>query len=193
MRMTLQAGSYLSPKLAAGEQAAKGGGGVFAIEPVPGGEFLILWGGKIIDYAHLRSLPEAIQRHSLQVDEDLYQVPLSAPGPADYVNHSCNPNAGFRGQIALVALRDIKEGEEICIDYAMCDGSPYDQFDCQCGEPNCRGRVTGEDWSRPELMARYKGYFSPYLQLRIDQLVSRSISPITSTDRPSGDGSMAKK
>ena len=31
----------------------------------------------------------------------------------DFFNHSCNPNAGFRGQIFLVAMRDIDVNEEI--------------------------------------------------------------------------------
>ena len=67
-------------------------------------------------------------------------------------------------------MRDIEAGEEICLDYAMCDGSNYDEFDCQCGSPNCHGRVTGEDRKRPELWERYGGYFSPYLQRRIAAL-----------------------
>lgn len=65
---------------------------------------------------------------------------------------------------------DIAPGEEICLDYAMCDGSAYDEFECGCGSPNCRGYVSGDDWKRPELWERYKGYFSPYLQRRIDRL-----------------------
>jgi hypothetical protein len=74
------------------------------------------------------------------------------------------------GQIVVVAMRPIMPGEEICFDYAMTDGSPYDEFDCACGSPTCRGRVSGDDWRRPELWARYQGYFSPYLQRRIENL-----------------------
>src|SRR5262249_55358196 len=50
----------------------------------------------------------------------------------------------------------------------MSDGTPYDQFPCGCGATTCRGHVTGDDWARPELWERYRGYFSPYLQRRID-------------------------
>lgn len=39
---------------------------------------------------------------------------------------------------------------------------------CRCGTPACRGRVTGQDWRRPELHERYRGDFPPYLQRRID-------------------------
>jgi hypothetical protein len=117
----------------------------------------------------LNQLPFEIRRLTLQIDEDLYIV-TSQEGPADWVNHSCEPNAGLSGQIVLVAMRDIAPGEEICFDYAMSDGSPYDEFDCNCGSTHCRGRVTGSDWRRQELIDRYKGYFSPYLQQRINRL-----------------------
>jgi hypothetical protein len=67
-------------------------------------------------------------------------------------------------------MRNIAQGEEICFDYAMSDGSPYDEFDCACDAPNCRGRITGEDWRRPELQRKYANWFSPYLRRRIEQL-----------------------
>jgi len=65
-------------------------------------------------------------------------------------------------------MRDIKIGEEVCFDYAMCDTMPYDEFDCGCGQPNCRRQVGGDDWQKPELQKRYAGYFSPHVQRRID-------------------------
>ena len=86
------------------------------------------------------------------------------------VNHSCSPNCGMSGQTLVVAMRDIAPGEELTYDYAMSDGSPYDEFECHCGRPECRGKVTGSDWMRPELQVRYRGYFSPYLARRISQL-----------------------
>jgi hypothetical protein len=151
---------------------------VFAREPVAQGELLAVWAGDIINYRQLLRLPEKLRPYIVQVEEGLYQVSTRPTGPADYVNHSCRPNAGMSGQIALVAMRDIEPGEEVCIDYAMCDGTPYDQFVCQCGEPECRGMVTGSDWSRTELWERYRGYFSPYLQRRIDSLLVQGVPPM---------------
>jgi len=168
--MPKPAHSYLSPKLEARQNPAKGGKGIFALQAIEPGELLIVWDGIIVPYERLIHLPAAVLSHSVQVEEGLYQVLERGPEPADYLNHSCNPNAGMNGQIAVVAMRGIHQGEEICIDYAMVDGSPYDQFECQCGEPECRGAVTGEDWARPELWERYRGYFSPYLQRRIETL-----------------------
>ena len=162
--------SYLSPKLEARRNPGKGGDGVFARQEIDSGELLAVWDGIIVPYERLIRLPRAVRQHSVQVEESLYQAPNRAPEPVDYINHSCNPNAGMSGQIAVVAMREIAPGEEICIDYAMVDGSPYDEFECHCGEPECRGAVTGDDWTLPDLWERYRGYFSPYLQRRIETL-----------------------
>lgn len=161
---------YFSAKLAVQHDADKGGYGVYAVTAIPAGELLIIWGGDIVTGEQLHQLPAYQQNHGIQIEENIYQVPTVENDPADLVNHSCDPNAGLNGQIALVAMRPIAAGEEVTFDYAMSDGSPYDEFVCSCGGPTCRGQITGEDWRRPELQKRYAGYFSPYLQRRIDQL-----------------------
>ena len=168
--MSKQQAAYLSPKLEAHLHPDKGGWGVYVREWVWAGELLTVWSGEIVTGDQLARLSAISQRYSVQVEEDLYLVTTRPPEPADMVNHCCDPNAGLSGQIALVALRDIRPGEEVCFDYAMTDGTPYDEFNCACGAPHCRGRVTGNDWARPELWTRYAGHFSPYLQRRIDQL-----------------------
>ncbi len=165
--------SYLSPKITLCPKPEKGGYGLLAGQAIPAGELLAVWGGRIITREELSQLGDILQRHSIQVEEDLFQVNDVEDELSDYVNHSCDPNAGLSGQIALVARRDIAAGEEICFDYAMSDGSPYDEFECHCGARNCRKIITGNDWKNPELWERYQGYFSPYLQRRIDRLNSK--------------------
>jgi hypothetical protein len=77
----------------------------------------------------------------------------------------------------------IEPGEEINFDYAMCDGTPYDEFECECGCENCRGRITGSDWARPELWEKYDGYFMPYLARRIEALKAKIRVPAWVTTR----------
>jgi uncharacterized protein len=165
----VKASCYSSPKLKGRDIPEKGFKGLFATEKISAGELLTLYMGDLIDRAILDTLPSADQVHILQIEEDLYIKPIREE-EAHYVNHSCEPNAGMAGQISVIALRDIEAGEEICFDYAMCDGSPYDEFTCLCGSAQCRKTISGNDWQRPELWERYKGYFSPYLQRRIDKL-----------------------
>lgn len=162
--------SYLSPKCQVVEAPEKGGHAVHCREPVAQGEVIAVWGGAIIGAGQLAGLPPQYREHTLQVEEGLFLASLVPDDAADYVNHSCDPNAGLSGQIVLVAMRAIAPGEEITFDYAMTDGEPYDEFACACGKPSCRRRVSGEDWRLPALWERYAGYFSPYLQRRIDRL-----------------------
>jgi hypothetical protein len=162
--------SYLTPKAEPRPHPAKGNYGVYACEPISKGELLVLWGGRIVAVEELDpKMPDFTQR-ILQIEETLYMEAPSPLEPSDYFNHSCDPNAGMSGQIGLVAMRDINPGEEICFDYAMCDGSSYDEFPCGCGTLNCRGFISGNDWNRPELREKYTGFFSPYLQRRIDAI-----------------------
>ena len=143
--------------------------GIFALRPIPKDELIAVWGGEVVNRETLDTLSSRMRQMSVQVEEGLYLVSMRE-GPGDYVNHSCDPNAGLNGQIAVVAIRDIAPGEQVTFDYAMSDGSDYDEFECACGAANCRGRVSGRDWRNPELWARYAGYFSPYLARRIERL-----------------------
>ena len=168
--------AYLTDKCEVQNRDVAGGKAVIAREPIGPGEVIAVWSGRIVTGQDLGALPPEIRMHTVQVEEDLYLASLRPDEAPDYINHSCDPNAGLDGQIAIVAMRTIHPGEEVTIDYAMCDGSPYDEFDCACGAPNCRGRVTGEDWRDPVLWERYRGYFSPYLQRRIAAL-QRELAP----------------
>ncbi len=83
-------------------------------------------------------------------------------------NHSCNPNHGVDGSIKLVAIRDISVGEELTIDYAFF-GTKFNSFKCTCGQKNCRGVITQEDWKLPVLQKKYYEYFSTYVKKKIAQ------------------------
>jgi len=95
--------------------------------------------------------------------------------PQHYVNHFCAPNAGFKGQIFMVAMRSILAGEEVTYDYAMVmhsnpESDTFFTMKCHCGQPNCRKIVTEDDWQIPELQHRYDGYFQWYLQEKINKI-----------------------
>ncbi len=165
--MSKQPSSYLSSKLEARPKADGSGNGIFSLEPIRKGELVAVFGGVVYEWDAFIHLPERDRSLCIQVEDRLFLVPRPI-GEGDYVNHSCNPNAGLSGQIGLVAMRDIKVGEEVCFDYAMSDTMPYDEFECGCGQPTCRGKVTGNDWQKPELQKRYAGFFSPHVQRKID-------------------------
>jgi len=149
------------------QEHSAAGRGVFATRRIAAGSLLSVWGGWIITTAELNRLRKIEQTYAVQVEEDLYLLtPRSRVAGADFINHSCDPNAGLEGSISLVALRDIEAGE-VCYDYAMADSNPHLGFDCTCGSPLCRHKVTGDDWRNLRLQQAYEGRFSPYLQRRV--------------------------
>lgn len=161
--------NWLTPK--ARTQSAGGKGmGSYATELILAGETVAVFGGSVADKITLGSLPSERVSRAMQIDENLYMVSGETADPGDFVNHSCAPNCGISGSILVVAMRDIPISEELCFDYAMSDGSDYDEFDCLCGADLCRGVVTGRDWRLPELHERYAGWFSPYLARKIEGL-----------------------
>jgi SET domain-containing protein len=164
--------SYLTPKAEVRDRPEIKGNGIFATTTIKQGELILIWSGYIVDRAGLEALTAREREMTAQVSDHHYQISPLPGEPADFINHCCDPNAGMAGEITVVARRTIEAGEEICIDYAMVDGNPYDDFECRCGLPECRERVTGDDWQRPELQQAYRGYFSPYLQRRIDTLTN---------------------
>lgn len=162
--MKLELHGYTSEKVV-GRTNANGDRCVVAGEPIGVGELVAVWGGSVVTREFIAKLVHA-GRTVVQIDEELF---LASEGSdaSDWINHSCDPNLGLRGQIVLIAIRPIAAGEELCFDYAMTDGSAYDEFDCRCGARWCRGRVTADDWQLASLQQRYGDYFSPYLARRI--------------------------
>ena len=165
--------AYLTEKCEVRNRDVAGGKAVFARELIEPGEVIAVWSGRLVSVEELDDLSKDIRRHTAQVEEGIYLASLNPDEAPDYINHSCEPNAGLNGQITIVAMHAIQPGDEVTIDYAMCDGSPYDEFDCACGSLICRGRVTGDDWRNPTLWERYAGHFSPYLERRIRALKRR--------------------
>lgn len=162
--------SYLTPKASIRQVGAAGLGSIVTAA-IPAGEAVAAFGGWVASAEQFAQLEASTQGLSIQIDDDLFLVaPVGSDG--DRVNHSCEPNCGMRGGNVVVAMRDIAVGEQLTFDYAMSDGSSYDEFECNCGAATCRGKVTGRDWMEPDLQRRYRGFFSPYLARRISMLVS---------------------
>lgn len=167
--------NWLTPKAHTVAFPGRGWGSV-ALEPIAAGEMVTAFGGELVTLATLRTLPQEHAVRSLQIEADLFLLSPEEPDPGDYVNHSCEPNCGMDGAVVLVAMRDIEPGEELTFDYAMCDVAPYSEFDCACRAATCRGEVRHDDWRRPELIERYRGYHSTYVAKCIAALEAESIS-----------------
>ena len=180
--------SFLSPKTAIRKSPIQGRG-LFARRPVAKGEIVAIKGGHVLDETGLIAVRDRIAVSYIQIDRGFY---IGARTPAEvarnklFINHSCDPNVGIRGQIVFVAMRAIRAGEELTYDWAMEEMSAAGPATrCTCGARRCRGLLTGRDWQRPELQARYRGYFSAYIQARIDR--DRGERPPLPPVPPNGD------
>jgi len=121
------------------KKSEKHGDGLFALKDFKKGESLYsLKKGKIVNYDEIQSLSEQEKRHLDQIGENEYEI-IESPGC--YINHSCEPNVEEKERVGY-ALKDIKKGEEITIDY---DKIAYLEkpFECHCGSKNRRGFVRG--------------------------------------------------
>lgn len=151
------------------------GKGVFATSPIKRGERVAIFGGDIMLIDEINNLPESLQDYPMQIEERFVigSREEREPENADYFNHSCDPNVGFKGQIFLVAMRDIEKDEEITFDYAMVLSQSVGSdivftMECHCGSRNCRKAISEEDWKRPEIQKKYHGFFSEYLSEKIE-------------------------
>jgi uncharacterized protein len=148
------------------------GKGVFATANIAKGEIVMIKGGHVVsrDFLNHEVIPK-LGPVEIQIATDLFIAPVTAEereGSMLYSNHSCDPNLGLRGNVVFVAFRDIAAGEELTHDWCMTDDDDY-ETQCTCGSDNCRRILTGKDWKRPDLQARYRGYFSTYLADKISE------------------------
>lgn len=164
--------SWVSPKLKEGKSPVEGGRGVFARTNIKKGEVLTVYGGYVFDIKKFKNLSEYLKDFPYHVSDKLLFGPIRNQeiGIGEFYNHSCEPNAGFRDCITLVAINNIKRGEEITFDYAMCMTSNILNLRCQCGKKNCRKKIRGSDWKIPALQKRYKEYFIPFITEKIKKL-----------------------
>lgn len=168
--------SWMNPKLEVRE-AGNFGKGVFAKKNIKKDERLAIFGGYIISREDEDNLPLKMRDFCLQISENHVIGPIKEGQIDDacYFNHCCDPNAGIKGQIFLVAIRNIKKGEYVTFDYGMVLHNSSNvkkqyRLKCECGSSICRKVVTVNDWKKKELQKKYNGYFQFYIQEKINNL-----------------------
>ena len=167
--------TWVSPKLVHGESKIHYDG-VFAVQPFKKGERLMEFGGALISRDEADEGPYRVRSIWAVGDNAYLAIPESdtAPSLDENLNHSCDANAWLDGDVVLVARRDIDAGEEITLDQGTWnfDETEYtvDAEDCTCGSPDCRVRLTENDWKLAAVQKRYRGHFHPLVQAMIEAL-----------------------
>ncbi len=115
-----------------------------------------------------------------------------------FTNHSCDPNdytenwnIDENGLVSydVVALKDIKEGDEITCDYTLFDYSchGHEISICMCGSTNCRGKMLGfHDLSIEDQLKALPDIFPPifpiFLQHHNLSFIGEVMLPVGSID-----------
>lgn len=119
-------------------------------------------------------LKGAVRRHINRTTRDAEQNPnwigigkdtwIVPDAPYMFLNHSCEPNLGVRGERDFVALRDIAPGEELTVDYSITEVDPHWSMTCRCGAHFCR-RTIGPIHTLPyDVFLRYLPYIGGYFR-----------------------------
>jgi hypothetical protein len=74
-----------------------------------------------------------------------------------YVNHGCRPNTFFDlDALNLVAVEDIRQGDELTFFYPSTEWEMVRPFDCFCNSENCLGRIEGAFSLDPAILKTYR-------------------------------------
>lgn len=114
-----------------------------------------------------------LRQYAYPITDEIWVMWSKYPRDWKPINHSCNPNAWLEN-MNLIARRSIGSGEQITIDYATFCHATMEEFECACGDPECRHIITGNDASLP-FMLRYQGHVSDYVKTRVAGLSLKSL------------------
>ncbi|HEV8081522.1 MAG TPA: SET domain-containing protein-lysine N-methyltransferase, partial [Chitinophagaceae bacterium] len=82
------------------------------------------------------------KKYAYPISDEVYILWDNDPQKWAPQNHSCEANTGYDG-LNLIALCDIKNEDELTLDYQELLDNKMDAFTCKCGSKNCRKKITG--------------------------------------------------
>jgi hypothetical protein len=144
------------------EKSELGGLGLFAEQDVRQGEAVLEFGGV------LERRRKGHDRYAMRIGNRLFLS--NSHGVDNYINHSCEPACFIDfDRLQLVAMRDVKAGEELTFHYCTSEYkiSPEFQFECRCGSENCVKVVKGFFHLSEKEKQRLAPVLSPFLHDRL--------------------------
>lgn len=130
------------------------GWGLFVLDDVKEGDFLIEYVGELITMEEFRRRIE--YKINRKEEQNYYYMAMDTnrmldAGPrgniARFMNHSCDPNAETQKwtvngdtRVGLFALADIKGGTELTFNYQFESMGEFKKM-CLCGAKNCSGYI----------------------------------------------------
>ncbi|MSR70372.1 MAG: SET domain-containing protein [Phycisphaerales bacterium] len=141
-------------------RVVRNGRGIVALRRFARGEVVGEIKGKIVTsdqvWKYWKRDPK-LAENCFRYDAERYLSPAGEIGA--FANHSCHPNAGVikvRGRLYLKAIKPITPNTEVTHDYSTLLGrDDIWTMPCNCGEAECRGKVSGFHLLPTALIARY--------------------------------------
>lgn len=147
------------------------GFGMYAVRDITGGE--LIYNGeekpqRLVTHRQVKQSwseeeQEHFRRYAYPISKEVFIIWDNDPSEWAPQNHSCDANCAYDG-LNIIALRNIKNGEELTLDYAHFLDKHMEPFHCNCGSPNCRGLIMGESSNsvtNREALARTKKFLTP--------------------------------
>jgi hypothetical protein len=108
-----------------------------------------------------RVIKKLVKAHST-ITKDLLYLPFDFNflRPMNYFNHSCEPNIGFNSNDDYVAIKNIKKGSELLLDYSYLNTNPDYKITCLCKSKKCRKIITGNEWKNSDFVKKNNQYFA---------------------------------
>jgi SET domain-containing protein len=153
------------------KEVGKKGRGVFALRNFSRGEVIFInERGTFVQEKDLENISKIEGDHLNEIDKETWEI-MSPPGRL--VNHSCDPNAiskeSSKKKVPYFALRDIKRGDEITVDYRI-NAHTGNVWKCYCGSKHCLGWVRSDFFSLNKTMQKkYLPYSARYIQTEYKQ------------------------
>ena len=138
--------------------------GIFATDFMSSGDLVYSWDGWVEDEVYgwdILTVDEVSRLKGIERKKFLrYAYDISfgsmvgtfdwsrAKHTSNFMNHSCQPNMVYDENNSIVAARDIYPGEELTVDYGNFIVNIDQDFNCNCGNFDCRHRVKKDDWKK---------------------------------------------
>ncbi|GIW65978.1 MAG: SET domain-containing protein-lysine N-methyltransferase [Candidatus Parcubacteria bacterium] len=139
--------------------------GLFAKKDFKKNDIILEFIGKIISRDHFnkiksKKIKKIIDDYSIQIDEDIFIVGTGKNKKIydDFINHSCDPNSYVYingNKVILIALKNIKQGEEITYDYSTTMYKDSWSIKCNCGSKICRKKIREFRFLPPKIKIKY--------------------------------------
>lgn len=131
------------------------GRGVFAAQAFQPGDWLMHYGGRLVDEEDAQAVMEALQEgftmlvHVGSDDQtNWYRDGQVGGTSARFLNHSCSPNCQLVSEnwkAWVQVLRPVQAGEELTLRYDIdpsgLERSSWENYACRCGEAACSGTM----------------------------------------------------